>query len=1455
MNKVARLIDDLRAVHRGEIEFDSVPGRISSHLSSSPDSADELLRQLESAFEQQIIEPAQLVNLRTVILDTVSSRKGLSAAGYRAPPNPNSMPREPLSRKPALPGGGEPAPETTEGGTVYSDRVRSGSLHQDRQPSQSDASPRSGTGGPVSRSNIKIGTRLRDRFILDEVLGVGGMGTVYKGRDLLKVEARDRNPYVAIKVLNDDFKKRDDAFIVLQREASRQQRLAHPNVVTVFDFDRTGDIIFISMELLEGTPLDEFLKSHSRPRGGMPYNEALPLIDGMCAALTYAHEHGIVHADFKPSNCFVLRDGKVKVLDFGIARAMKKPNAPDSDLTVYDGSALGAMTPAYASPEMLEQSADPDPRDDIYALACVCYEVLSGWHPYNRISALDAREQKLAPKRLPGLNSKQNRAIVRALAFDRASRTPTVREFIAQLGIGGETPSRWNRKAAGIAAAIASVIIAGGVWYAHEYPVSKTLADLSSGDRQTTQTAIDRIGKLSPPERAEVLKAGRPAIIAYFRNQVQGMLDTGEIDAANAKAESLLSAGLAMYPDAAPLIALRVEVARRRERYLSELAEQYETYLAAGRLLRSKEHGDIQGVMQRIQLVDPRHPLLTDPRVPGAFAGAAETAIATGQLETARALVADGTRLAPNDGLLRDVTDKLVNAEQQVQRKRRSNELSAQIEAQLGTLTALDSLSPTLADALIELHGIEPGNAALNHVRASVKTLLGKDYQVIAGLASVDEAQALERRFVPAFEAVGLADAAGRVRARREELTARRDRLVVQARLLAATPGSKSVEGASIAQVIAELRKLSPADPELDAIITTAAAEQRRVAQRLSAEHEWNAARAALNAVLALSSAPEMKAQVAQDMERVAERERDSARESAEAEKVVARTVERMKIEAARTQLQAALDTFSPTAAGLTKLGTQISALAALDPGNAMIQSARATAAERIAAAATAAAQTGKFNEAHALLAKAAVDLPGVAAIPNARTQVDALQAESTRRAEEQLVANAQQKFRNLLDRAAPTEAAWQRDADAALAALRKVSNDAATGTARQQLITAYLDAARQFVSEKRFTVATQMLDKADDLAPKSPAVQAQREQLAQAAERLKSERAAEELAAKFEATKQRFAHEIKSRQFDRARKTLDELRTIGGNDAFVTREAPLMLVDAYAASAQAAVKSGDINAAWQFARAGAAIQKDDPRFTQLRTDIDAAASRRIDTMLSSSGAINGAALASLTAQYRAMFPDRYQALSTDWLAKIKRRLADSAASPAGSNAYLAAVKSAFTDVAELQSIRPLDLPKPAAPVPTPTAPAAVVANGTPPPTASGTSGASASSTAPPIISAPVNTPAAAPAPGVQTPTVAATAPEPSLLGNWCSSGLGLDFTPSTYSFDIGGGRVIQYPVERYQRHDNTITMSWTDKTLGAMVTEFGEFSADGQSMVQMRGKTATSSEWKSYNRRFRRCK
>jgi serine/threonine protein kinase/tetratricopeptide (TPR) repeat protein len=1400
MKKLAPLMDDLLAVRRGELAFDAVAGRVSTHLTNWPQAAGEVLQEVQVALEKRIIEPEEFQQLKTIIVDTISQRRVLAN----------------------LPGAGIPGSQ------------------RGADPAFSMASPPPSGGAPTGRTNIALGSRLRDRFILDEVLGVGGMGIVYKGRDLLKVEARDRNPYVAIKVLKEDFKKRPDAFIMLQREASRQQRLAHPNVVTVYDFDRTGDTIFISMELLEGTPLDIYLRTNGRDNG-VPFEEAIPLIEGMCAALMYAHEHGIVHADFKPSNCFVMQGGKVKVLDFGIARAMRRPNQAEGDVTVYDGRLLGAMTPAYASPEMAEESADPDPRDDIYGLACVCYELLTGDHPFDRLSAIVARGRKLSPKPVPSLSPRQNRALAHALAFDREARTPTVREFFNGLR-AAEPPQRWrwNKKTAGIGAAIVLLIAAGGVWWTIEYPVARTIADLESGNDLRMQAGIERLATFSTAERAQALAAAREEIIAHYREQIRAMLDSGEIDAAYGKAEAMFDSALKMYPDAPQLVQLRDEVATRKQRYLSELAEQYEVYLAAGRLLSSKEHSGIQGVIQRIRLVEPRHPLLVDPRLAGAFAAAAEAAIDANQLDNARTLLADGTRLAPRDQLLRDVADKLESAEQTARVKRRSGELAAQIESQLPSLTSLERLA-AVSDALVGLHDIAPGHAVFGRVAANVRPLLGRNYEVITGISTVDDIVAFERRYVAAFEAAELNEAASRVRERRERLVARRDELLAQARLLAAAPGARTPGGASIGAVIDQLRAIAPTDPNLDAIITAAVSEQRREAQRLSGERKWDEARAVLSAALALGDGDELKGLIAQDMARIRQREQDSARESLAAEREAARAAERERIAAAEAQVRNVLDSFAPTSAGLQSLGTRISALAALDPGNPLIQSARAGAAQRISASATGAAKAGKFDAALALLGEAAVHLPGVADIPAARSRVEALQVEAARQAQDRALAGAREAFRAVIARAQPAEGAWQREADAALAALRRTpgSENAATA-AREQLASTYLDAAGRLIDEKRFTVAAQLLDKAEQLTPKSAALQTKRTQWTQASERNKVERAAEELAARVDAAKQRFASEIKAGRFDRARTTLAELQKIAPkDDVFVVREAPAMLADAVVASAQARLKSGDIAAAWQLVRSNSATLPNDPRFKQLVADIDTAASRRIDTLLGSRETIDRAALKSLVDTYRAAAPESYRSRNAAWLATIKRRLGDLSSDPAAHNAYLAAVQGALVDVPALQSLRAVE-PKPAAATPSPQ-----VAASAPAPASTSTISTNATVTSPTAV-----------APAVQQPAAAAPpAAEPNLLGNWCGEGVGLAFAANEYSFELGGGRTIKYPVVRYERAGSVVTMSWTDKNLGPMVTEFGEFSADGQSMVQMRGKTAASPQWQTYNRRFRRCK
>jgi serine/threonine protein kinase len=274
---------------------------------------------------------------------------------------------------------------------------------------------------------------LKERFILEDVLGAGGMGVVYKARDLLKVEAQDRDPYVAIKVLSEEFKSHPEAFISLQRESRKSQRIAHPNIVNVYDFDRDGDTVFMTMEYLDGVPLDELIAQYSST--GLPTDDAWEIIHGMAAALIHAHAGKIIHSDFKPGNVFVTSNGLAKVFDFGIARAVAQVEHLEenpNDLTLFDAGNLGALTPAYASLEMLE-SQEPDTRDDIYALGCVAYEMLTGEHPYKKVPADEAERQGLKPKRISHINKRQWRAIESAIAFRRENRLSSVKEFEEQI--------------------------------------------------------------------------------------------------------------------------------------------------------------------------------------------------------------------------------------------------------------------------------------------------------------------------------------------------------------------------------------------------------------------------------------------------------------------------------------------------------------------------------------------------------------------------------------------------------------------------------------------------------------------------------------------------------------------------------------------------------------------------------------------------------------------------------------------------------------------------------------------------------------------------------------------------------------------------------------------------------------------------------------------------------------
>ena len=284
---------------------------------------------------------------------------------------------------------------------------------------------------------LGLGSVLKDRFVLTDVLGQGGMGTVYRALDRRAQEALDRNPYIAIKVLKPELSRDPQFLIAMQRETKRCKTLAHPNVIQVYDFDRDGPHVFMSMEYLPGEPLSAVISKLAQH--GMPLKKAWPLIEEMGHALSYAHRKRIIHCDFKPGNVFVCEGGEVKVLDFGIARLLGKKERADGDMTVFDSGVLGALSPPYASLELL-LDLEPDPRDDVYALACVVYELLSGKHPFARMTALHVQELNIKPKRIAQLNRRQWAALEQGLALHREDRTESIESFINELSLTRTLP-------------------------------------------------------------------------------------------------------------------------------------------------------------------------------------------------------------------------------------------------------------------------------------------------------------------------------------------------------------------------------------------------------------------------------------------------------------------------------------------------------------------------------------------------------------------------------------------------------------------------------------------------------------------------------------------------------------------------------------------------------------------------------------------------------------------------------------------------------------------------------------------------------------------------------------------------------------------------------------------------------------------------------------------------------
>lgn len=460
------------------------------------------------------------------------------------------------------------------------------------------------TSKAINKLNL-IGKKVSDRYLVEELIGQGGMCYIYRARDLFLESASRPEVFVAIKVLLEEFSHSEEAISLLKDETTKTQQLSHPNIVKVYSAGSDNGLHYVTMELVEGETLEQIIK-RNKP-SGMVFKKASVILDQLADALIYAHSRGVIHNDLKPSNIIFDSNGSLKVLDFGIAKhkTIEDAYAVNSESSL---GTVGGYTPTYASPEQLKGAA-ASVKDDVFSYACIALELLSSKHPYNRVAA-DTLPKDTSAKRPSNCPLWLWGTLNKAISLDAAKRTDSLKPVLDKL------QSNFKPAIALAASTVVLALLAGQYYLSNTNNIKQLEAKLDNAKaiNQQVETWMswdgpEILNKLAEiPPQYEVLKQGllrsnQANILQSFNYRANQINTSANKFKDFDETINVYSKALEYYPDSEKLSVQLESILRERQSIISDITSRIDLLLEQSRY-SELDNNSIPQLINDLSVVD-----------------------------------------------------------------------------------------------------------------------------------------------------------------------------------------------------------------------------------------------------------------------------------------------------------------------------------------------------------------------------------------------------------------------------------------------------------------------------------------------------------------------------------------------------------------------------------------------------------------------------------------------------------------------------------------------------------------------------------------------------------------------------------------------------------------------------------------------------------------------------------